>query len=105
MNATETFRFTRLDGNTKRRCETLGDVMSFDLAADERWLFVSPHDDDVCIGAGLLTQAAVREGIDVRIAVVSDGRMGYCTLAQRDGIIGIRARETSESFETLGIAK
>src|SRR5687768_8234076 len=83
-HATAGFEFTRLDGITKHRFTRLGELMNFDRAADERWLLVSPHDDDVSMGAGLLMQAAVAEGVDVRAAIVTDGRMGYCTLEQKD---------------------
>jgi LmbE family N-acetylglucosaminyl deacetylase len=93
-----------LDGSTKRRCDSLRDVMSFN-GQQERWLLVSPHDDDACMGGGLLMLAAAREGVDVHAAIVTDGRMGYCTLEQRDKIIDIRRRETTESFELLGIGK
>jgi LmbE family N-acetylglucosaminyl deacetylase len=69
----------------------------------EKWLFISPHDDDICIGAGLLLQQAGAEGIQIRVAIVSDGRGGYCDLDDRDSITAIRKKETTESFELLGI--
>jgi len=71
----------------------------------ETWLFVSPHDDDLCIGAGLWMQAAVQAGIDVQVVIVTDGRMGYCSLAQQKTIVEVRKAETYESFGILGIAK
>jgi LmbE family N-acetylglucosaminyl deacetylase len=73
--------------------------------ARETWLFVSPHDDDLVIGAGLWMQAAIDAGVDVQVLVVTDGRMGYCTLEQRETISEIRRRETYESFKILGIEK
>jgi LmbE family N-acetylglucosaminyl deacetylase len=97
------FQFTRLENGEKQRATQLSDVMKFDDASDERWLMVSPHDDDVTLGAGLLIQAAIAERIDVRTAVVTDGRMGYCTIGQKDAIVDIRRRETDQSFEILGI--
>lgn len=71
--------------------------------AGECWLFVSPHDDDLAIGAGLLMQAAVKDGVDVQIAIVTDGCLGYCRASQQADIIKIRHRETVDSFEMLGI--
>lgn len=97
------FRFTRLDDGEKRRCVSVSELLDFDSADTERWLMISPHDDDVTLGAGLLMQAAVAENVDVRTAIVTDGGMGYCTMEQKDKIVDIRRRETDQSFGILGI--
>ena len=55
--------------------------------AAECWMFVSPHDDDVAIGAGLTFQAGLAEGAAVHAVVVTDGRMGYCDFEQRRDIV------------------
>ena len=100
------FQFTRLQDGKKQRLATLDEAIGMTAAGGrETWLFVSPHDDDLVIGAGLWIQAAVRAGVDVRVLVVTDGRMGYCTLEQRDRIADIRRSETYESFEILGVAR
>ncbi|MCH5373173.1 MAG: PIG-L family deacetylase [Planctomycetes bacterium] len=99
------FRFTRLIGDQKRRTSSLAEVMGDADLAQQTWLFVSPHDDDLCIGAGLFMQAAVREGVDVQILIVTDGCLGYCRGDQREGIAEIRHRETIESFDVLGISQ
>src|SRR5688572_28936960 len=91
-SASNAFHFTRLDDGEKYRSTQLSDLMNFESADDERWLMVSPHDDDVSLGAGLLVQAAVAQRVDVHAAVVTDGRMGYCTIDQKDKIIDIRRR-------------
>lgn len=70
---------------------------------EERWLFIAPHDDDIVMGAGLLLQCAVAQGIDVSVVVTTDGSMGYCEIADRDRIQEVRRSETIESFELLGI--
>lgn len=98
-------QFTRLENGSKRRIDNLRDAIGVGANARETWLFVSPHDDDLVIGAGLWIQAAVQAGIDVQVLVVTDGRMGYCTLQQRDSISEIRQRETYESFEILGVGR
>src|SRR5688500_1233524 len=95
------FQFTRLENGQKQRTASLREAIRAPEGR-ETWLFVSPHDDDLVIGAGLWMQAAVKAGIDVRVLVVTDGRMGYCTLEQRDTIAEIRKAETYESFEVLG---
>ena len=71
--------------------------------ADEHWLFVAPHDDDIVIGGGLTFLAGVQCGVNVSAAVVSNGLMGYCTPEQKDNIVEIRRRETRESFQYLGL--
>jgi LmbE family N-acetylglucosaminyl deacetylase len=69
----------------------------------ETWLFVSPHDDDIVLGGGLIFQAGMAEGAQVHAAIVTDGRMGYCRLDQRDSISAIRREEAKESFAALGL--
>jgi LmbE family N-acetylglucosaminyl deacetylase len=97
------FRFTRLIDAGKRRTFRLSEAMDNEDLSQQTWLFVGPHDDDLCIGAGLFMQAAVREGVEVRVLIVTDGRMGYCAEEQREAIIDIRRQETHESFGVLGI--
>lgn len=96
------FQFTRLQDGQKLRTDRLADVVGGDPAG-ENWLFVSPHDDDLAIGAGLLMQAAQAAGVHVWVLVVTDGCLGYCTLEQRESIVQIRRAETLESFRMLGI--
>lgn len=97
------FEFTRLEDGQKLHSTSLGKVMRSSDITKERWLFVSPHDDDACIGAGLWLQAALQAGVDVRLLVVTDGRMGYCDPAQKDTIIETRRVETHDSCEKLGL--
>ena len=101
------FQFTRLQNGNKQRLVTLQEAIGMPSLSGgrETWLFVSPHDDDLVIGAGLWMQAAVAAGVDVQVLVVTDGRMGYCTLEQRDRIAEIRKAETYESFEILGVGR
>ena len=98
------FQFTRVQNGRKERFATLKDAIGM-TTENETWLFVSPHDDDLVIGAGLWMQAAVAAGVDVQVLVVTDGRMGYCTPDQRDRIAAIRKAETYESFEILGVPR
>jgi LmbE family N-acetylglucosaminyl deacetylase len=69
----------------------------------ERWMFVSPHDDDVTIGAGLTFQVGMAVGASVHAVVVTDGRMGYCQYEQRRKIINIRREEAEKSYRSLGL--
>lgn len=69
------------------------------------WLIVVPHDDDLVIGSGLLTQAAAAEGIEVHVAVATDGSMGYCDYEDKDRIVEIRREEQYLSCEDVGIPR
>jgi len=69
----------------------------------EKWLFVSPHDDDACIGAGLWIQAAIGSRVRVDLLVVTDGRMGYCQPMPIEEIIETRRVETYDSCAKLGL--
>lgn len=101
---TETeFEFVRLVGTERRRADTLSGVSRHWQGENERFMFISPHDDDVILGGGLLIQLAQRENIPVHVIVVTDGAMGYCTDEQKDNISEIRRKETYEAFRALGI--
>jgi LmbE family N-acetylglucosaminyl deacetylase len=102
---TNSFKFVRQTGNKRTLTNDLFKALGIRDAGREKWLFVSPHDDDLCIGSALWLQAAVRAGIKPQILIVTDGRMGYCSLAQRTRIAKIRQAETYESFEILGIPR
>ena len=97
------FQFTRLTQHGAQRTNCLAEAMGSEDLAEQTWLFVSPHDDDLCIGAGLFMQAAVRQGAQVHALIVTDGCMGYCRLEDRDQIVQIRRDETLESFAILGL--
>ena len=99
------FRFTRLVGQEKRRTTNLAEAMQVPSLAGQTWLMVNPHDDDLPVGAGLWIQAAVRAGVDVHALIVTDGRMGYCTLEQKDRIADIRREETYTAYEILGVPR
>src|SRR3954468_9228604 len=103
--AEKQFAFTRLTNRNKIRTDSLREAIGIANDARETWLFVSPHDDDLVIGAGLWMQAAVDAGIDAQVVVVTDGRMGYCTLEEKDRISEIRKAETYDSFKILGVAE
>ncbi|RMG02379.1 MAG: GlcNAc-PI de-N-acetylase [Planctomycetota bacterium] len=100
-----------VDGVTYSRRTAQGIVHSPQIAdvfdgwkgGQERWMFVSPHDDDVVIGAGLTTHIGILEGVEVHAVITTDGRMGYCRLAQRRSIARIRADEAVEGYRALGL--
>ena len=101
---TAPFQYTRLERGEKLRTTDLSELLNDNDLAAQSWLFVSPHDDDLCIGSGLLMQAAVMAGVDVQVLVVTDGSLGYCTQEQQADIVTIRQEETLHSFDELGIS-
>jgi LmbE family N-acetylglucosaminyl deacetylase len=100
---TSTFRFTRLVEGRPVVQASLEQAVSESPLTGHVWMFVAPHDDDLCIGAGLLIQAAVQAGVDVQCVVVTDGCLGYCQAGHQNGIVEIRRQETIRSFELLGV--
>ncbi|MBN2583560.1 MAG: PIG-L family deacetylase [Planctomycetes bacterium] len=101
----DSFEFVRLVEAERRVGPTLASVSRHWKAQEERFLFVSPHDDDVAIGGALMIQAAVADGVPVHVAVVTDGSQGYCTMEEKDSISDIRRRETFAAYTLLGVPK
>ncbi len=102
---TEDFEFVRLVGNERRVGPRLADVSRHWQGDNERFLFVSPHDDDAVLGCGLLIQLAKREKVPVYLLIVTDGSMGYCSPEEKDTITQIRHDESLECYHTLGVPK
>lgn len=90
----------RIDGRIVRSPK-IGEIFSNWQPAQERWLFLSAHDDDIVVGAGLTFQAAIAEGVEVHAVITTDGRMGYCRLSQRQIISEVRRKEAEASFQLL----
>ena len=101
----EDFTIVRLVGNERRVASTLSGVSKHWQGKNESFLFISPHDDDVVIGAGLLIQLARKENVPVHILIVTDGSMGYCSPEEKEGIAEIRRKETFDCYLSLGIPK
>lgn len=70
---------------------------------DERWLFMSPHDDDIVCGCGITFLASLACGVETFAGVVTNGKMGYCRSDLRESISEIRHNECVESFRMLGL--
>lgn len=70
-----------------------------DLAG--RWLFVSPHDDDVLIGAACWLQAV---GASAHVAIVTDGAMGFGETAQAATIAARRRAEAAAAYAEAGVS-
>jgi LmbE family N-acetylglucosaminyl deacetylase len=101
----EEIEFVRLVGNERRVGSYLSTVSRHWQGKKERFLMISPHDDDAVLGAGLLIQLAKRENVPVHILIVTDGRMGYCSEDEKDSIAEIRREESYKCYQSLGIPK
>ncbi len=97
--------FVRIVGDERRAAETLAGVSKHWQGDKERFLLISPHDDDVALGAGLFIQLALRENVPVYIMIVTDGSMGYCSKEQKDRISDIRREEAYECYMSMGVPK
>lgn len=103
MNKKDEIEFVRLVGNERRVAPTLAGVSRHWQNDKEKFLFISPHDDDVVIGGGLLIQMALRENVPVHIIIVTDGAMGYCSDQEKNNISLIRQKEALQCYCGLGI--
>lgn len=99
----EDFRYYRKTNGEIHQASNALEVFPGWRGEKECWLFLSPHDDDSVIGAGLTVLAAEKEGIEAHVVVTTDGSMGYCDEAERLTIAETRKRETIESCRLLGI--
>jgi LmbE family N-acetylglucosaminyl deacetylase len=101
--AREQFEFVRLVENERRVGPALASVSRHWQQEKERFLFVSPHDDDIILGAGLFIQAVLKEKVPVHVAVVTDGSQGYCSMKEKGTIADIRRDEFYRSMKVLGV--
>lgn len=65
-------------------------------------LVVAPHDDDAAIGCGGLIQALPSPPV---VAIVTDGRLGYHSLDQKDSIVALRQEEAGLCYSRLGLPR
>lgn len=92
----------RVDGHTISS-ENPAEIWPNWKGNDERWLFLSPHDDDIVCGCGLTFISAICSGIETFAGVVTNGKMGYCRPEMRETISDIRKAECTESFRQMGL--
>lgn len=82
----------------------LADVFEKWKGKEEKWLFIAPHDDDLCLGSGLLMLKALEEKVPIQVVITSNGQMGYGSTTPKEKIVEIRKAETLESFHILGVS-
>lgn len=69
----------------------------------ERWLVVTPHDDDPVIAIAMVLAAAAEIGAEVAVRIVTDGSMGYTGSVGPSDIVATRGAETRAAMATLGL--
>lgn len=101
----EEFEVVRVVGEERRVGKLLSEVSRHWQGSRECFMMISPHDDDVVIGGGLLIQLAQREKVPVYVVIVTDGSMGYCSLEDKERISQIRKEEAYNCYTLLGIPR
>lgn len=71
----------------------------------EKVAFLSPHDDDVLLGAGYLLHAVVANGGIPLVFIFSSGDAGYSTIGEKVGIVETRKQEALRAYGMLGVTK
>lgn len=69
----------------------------------ENVVFLSPHDDDVILGAGYVLEACLKNHANIKIIIFNDGSAGYSDPSLKNEIFSIRKQETIEAFNVFGI--
>lgn len=77
------------------------ELAALDLSAFGRTVVVAPHDDDAAIGCGGLIQALP---VPPAVVIVTDGRLGYHSLDQKDSIVALRREEACACYSRLGLS-
>lgn len=97
------FTYARRTGDSLQITSNIAELFPDWQGSAERWLFASPHDDDIVVGAGLTLLVGLAEGAQVHAVIATDGRMGYCQPEQRLTVADVRMAEAKESFAQLGL--
>ena len=65
--------------------------------------FLSPHDDDVLLGAGYLLKAVIDRGGVPLVFVFCAGDAGYSRVEEKAAISGIRRQEAEDAYGAVGV--
>ncbi len=69
----------------------------------EKVAFLSPHDDDVLLGAGYLLTATLTHGGTPLIYIFCSGDAGYSSAREKAAITEVRRRESAQAYASLGV--
>jgi LmbE family N-acetylglucosaminyl deacetylase len=98
------FEFFRNQDNTRFESSDIGLLFPDWQMGRENVVFVGAHDDDICLGAGLLVQAVNHFQGKAYFLVVTDGRQGYCSEEEKADIYERRVNEARTSASILNAA-
>jgi LmbE family N-acetylglucosaminyl deacetylase len=71
----------------------------------EKVAFLSPHDDDVVLGAGYLLKAVVESGGVPLVFIFCKGDAGYSAVVDKSTIVKTRKKETRQAYKMLGVGE
>jgi len=71
----------------------------------EQVAFLSPHDDDIVLGAGYLLTAVIKNGGTPYVIIFCKGDAGYSTPKEKRTVVQRRKKETIECYEKLGVLR
>lgn len=69
----------------------------------EKVAFLSPHDDDVMLGAGYLVKAVKANGGIPLVFIFCKGDAGYSSADEKKTIVKTRKRETLKAYKKIGV--
>ena len=69
----------------------------------EKVAFLSPHDDDVVLGAGYLLRAVLESGGIPLVFIFCKGDAGYSSVEDKEAIVKTRKKETIKAYTMLGV--
>jgi LmbE family N-acetylglucosaminyl deacetylase len=91
-----------VDFRHRRRSQKI-DLLFPDWQKGETVAFLSPHDDDILLGAGYLLRAAVENRGNPLLLVFCSGDAGYSSPQEKEAITRIRKEEAFQAYRMLGV--
>jgi LmbE family N-acetylglucosaminyl deacetylase len=76
-----------------------------DWKKGEKVAFLSPHDDDVILGAAYLLMETLEQGGIPLVFIFCSGDAGYSSEEEKDSIVRKRKKETIQAYGNLGIGE
>jgi len=70
---------------------------------NERVVILSPHDDDIFLGAGDTLLAALANKAQIYVVIINDGSGAFPDVTLKDKIVALRRKETNNAFKKLNI--
>lgn len=67
--------------------------------------FLSPHDDDIILGAGYLLSSTIENKGIPHVFIFSKGDAGYSSPEEKNSIVEKRKKEAIHAYQTLGVEK